>query len=44
VQDINVDSATAFRQELRTRQGFDVDLANHALSGVCAECALRACA
>jgi Fur family ferric uptake transcriptional regulator len=39
VQDIDLDLAAALRQGLLARQGFDLDLANHALAGLCAHCA-----
>ncbi len=42
VQDIDTHVATAFQQELRAKQGFEIDLINNALMGLCANCALRA--
>ena len=41
VQDVDVEAAAAFRQALCAKQGFDVDLVDNALLGLCAQCASR---
>ena len=42
LQDLDQDTAVAFRQTVHAHHGFEVDLLNHALLGLCAECAHRA--
>jgi Fur family ferric uptake transcriptional regulator len=42
LQDLDQDTAVAFRRTVHAHQGFEVDLLNHALLGLCAECAHRA--
>ncbi|MBC7237870.1 MAG: transcriptional repressor [Chloroflexi bacterium] len=39
VWDLDSRIAAALHQELRTKQGFIVDVENHALQGLCARCA-----
>jgi len=41
VQDIDADVMSAIQRELHAKQGFEADLGNHALVGICAQCALR---
>ena len=42
LQDLDQATAAAFRQTVYARQGFEVDLINHALLGLCTACARKA--